>query len=98
MPLPLLLKYLHCSVSFFSLQTLTDALCKGLGGAGIKLKSKVLSLSYGAEGKSALEHWSVTYASNNNQNSQGLSFDAVIMTVSISFQLVTCVLVAYSRV
>lgn len=48
------------------------------------MKSKVLSLSYSHDGKSALENWSLS-SSNQDKQSQGLSFDAVIMTVGISF-------------
>lgn len=65
------------------LQTLTDILCKELGKDDIRLKSKVLSLSYSCDGKSAFENWSVSYASDHDKHSQGLSVDAVIITVSI---------------
>lgn len=66
------------------LQTLTDALCKALGKDELSLKSKVLSLTYSHDGKSTLQNWSL-YNSNQDKQSQGLSFDAVIMTVGISF-------------
>lgn len=65
------------------LQTLTDMLCKELGKDDVKLNSKVLSLSYSCDGKSALENWSVSYASDHDKHLQGLCVDAVIMTVSI---------------
>ncbi|KAK9225532.1 hypothetical protein WN943_010574 [Citrus x changshan-huyou] len=63
-------------------KTLTDALCKALGKDAVCLKSKVLSLSYSHDGKSALENWSLS-SSNQDKQSQGLSFDAVIMTASL---------------
>lgn len=63
------------------MQTLTDTLCKMIGKDELKLKSMVLSLSYGHD-ESALENWSVSYASNHEKHSCDLSFDAVIMTVS----------------
>ncbi|KAH9743598.1 protoporphyrinogen oxidase 2 [Citrus sinensis] len=63
-------------------KTLTDALCKALGKDEVCLKSKVLSLSYSHDGKSALENWSLS-SSNQDKQSQGLSFDAVIMTASL---------------
>ncbi|KAH9743605.1 protoporphyrinogen oxidase 2 [Citrus sinensis] len=56
-------------------KTLTDALCKALGKDEVCLKSKVLSLSYSHDGKSALENWSLS-SSNQDKQSQGLSFDA----------------------
>ena len=71
------------------LQTLTDMLCKELGKDDVKLNSKVLSLSYSCDGKSALENWSVSYASDQHKHLQGLSVDAVIMTVSIHIFLET---------
>lgn len=71
------------SFSFLGgMQTLTDALCKALGKDELCLKSKVLSLSYSHDGKSALENWSLS-SSNQDKQSQGLSFDAVIMTASL---------------
>ncbi|ESR60357.1 protoporphyrinogen oxidase 2 [Citrus sinensis] len=71
------------SFSFLGgMQTLTDALCKALGKDEVCLKSKVLSLSYSHDGKSALENWSLS-SSNQDKQSQGLSFDAVIMTASL---------------
>ncbi|GAY65555.1 hypothetical protein CUMW_242080 [Citrus unshiu] len=70
------------SFSFLGgMQTLTDALCKALGKDEVCLKSKVLSLSYSHDGKSALENWSLS-SSNQDKQSQGLSFDAVIMTIT----------------
>ncbi|XP_044504047.1 protoporphyrinogen oxidase, mitochondrial isoform X1 [Mangifera indica] len=65
------------------MQTLTDSLCKKLDEDELKLKSKVLSLSYGPEGISALENWSLCYSSNHAKHSQALSFDAVIMTAPV---------------
>ncbi|KAH9792063.1 protoporphyrinogen oxidase 2 [Citrus sinensis] len=61
-------------------KTLTDALCKAFGKDELSLKSKVLSLSYSHDGRSALENWSLC-SSNQEKQSLGLSFDAVIMTV-----------------
>ncbi|XP_065628517.1 protoporphyrinogen oxidase, mitochondrial isoform X2 [Quercus suber] len=66
------------------MQTLTDMLCKELGKDDVKLNSKVLSLSYSCDGKSALENWSVSYASDHDKHLQGLSVDAVIMTAPLS--------------
>ncbi|KAH9792065.1 protoporphyrinogen oxidase 2 [Citrus sinensis] len=69
------------SFSFLGgMQTLTDALCKAFGKDELSLKSKVLSLSYSHDGRSALENWSLC-SSNQEKQSLGLSFDAVIMTV-----------------
>ncbi|RVW80271.1 Protoporphyrinogen oxidase, mitochondrial [Vitis vinifera] len=65
------------------MQTLTDTLCKELGKDKLRLKSKVLSLSYSHGEKSALENWSVAYASNLGKQSKDLSFDAVIMTAPL---------------
>lgn len=62
------------------MQTLTDTLCKNLLKDEIKLNSKVLSLSYNQDGKRASDNWSLCCASNDEKHSQGLSFDAVIMT------------------
>ncbi|KAF3435205.1 hypothetical protein FNV43_RR22292 [Rhamnella rubrinervis] len=64
------------------MQTLTDTLCKELDVDKIKLNSKVLSLSYGL-GKSAIENWSVSFATNHDNRSQALSMDAVIMTAPL---------------
>ncbi|GAV64298.1 Amino_oxidase domain-containing protein [Cephalotus follicularis] len=74
----------HGSFSFYGgMQTLTDTFCKKLGKDELKLKSKVLSLSYSPEGKSVLENWSVSYASNHDKHSQVSSFDAIIMTAPV---------------
>lgn len=71
------------SFSFLSgLQTLTDTLSKALDNDELKLNSKVLSLSYGHHGQSYVENWSIFCAANNNNHSQDLPVDAVIMTVS----------------
>lgn len=71
------------SFSFLGgMQTLTDALCKAFGKDELSLKSKVLSLSYSHDGRSALENWSLC-SSNQEKQSQGLSFDAVIMTAPL---------------
>lgn len=64
------------------LQTLTDMLCKELGKDDLKLNSKVLSLSYSSDGKSALENWTVACGSASDKHSKALPVDAVIMTVS----------------
>lgn len=74
---------LSLSSGVYLVQTLTDTLCKELDVDQIKLNSKVLSLSYGPEGKSGMENWSVSLASKRKKDSQALSVDAVIMTVSI---------------
>ncbi|KAH9792054.1 protoporphyrinogen oxidase 2 [Citrus sinensis] len=63
-------------------KTLTDALCKAFGKDELSLKSKVLSLSYSHDGRSALENWSLC-SSNQEKQSLGLSFDAVIMTAPL---------------
>ncbi|XP_017975823.1 PREDICTED: protoporphyrinogen oxidase, chloroplastic/mitochondrial isoform X2 [Theobroma cacao] len=65
------------------MQTLTDMLCKDLSKDELKLKSKVLSLSYSHDGKSTLENWSLSYASDRDKRSQGSSFDAVVMTAPL---------------
>ncbi|XWS44034.1 hypothetical protein CRYUN_Cryun15aG0010400 [Craigia yunnanensis] len=77
-------KALRGSFSFQGgMQTLTDMLCKELPKDELKLKSKVLSLSYSHDGKSTLENWSLSYASDRDKRSQGSSFDAVIMTAPL---------------
>ncbi|KHG17367.1 Protoporphyrinogen oxidase, chloroplastic/mitochondrial [Gossypium arboreum] len=77
-------KALRCSFSFQGgMQTLADMLCKDLSKDELKLKSKVLSLSYSHEGKSTSENWSLSYASDRDKCSQGSSFDAVIMTAPV---------------
>ncbi|CAK7328278.1 unnamed protein product [Dovyalis caffra] len=63
--------------------TLTDTLCTKLGKDGLKLESKVLSLSYCHDGKSPLENWSVSYASKGGKHAQASSYDAVIMTIYV---------------
>ncbi|KAF8378120.1 hypothetical protein HHK36_029457 [Tetracentron sinense] len=65
------------------MQTLTDMLCKELGKDDLKLKSKVLSLSYSPDGNFPLENWSVSYAARHNEPSQDQSFDAIIMTAPL---------------
>ncbi|KAK8302521.1 hypothetical protein V6Z11_D04G091600 [Gossypium hirsutum] len=77
-------KALRGSFSFKGgMQTLADMLCKDLSKDELKLKSKVLSLSYSHEGKSTSENWSLSYASDRDKRSQGSSFDAVIMTAPV---------------
>ncbi|KAG8501304.1 hypothetical protein CXB51_003426 [Gossypium anomalum] len=77
-------KALRGSFSFRGgMQTLADMLCKDLSKDELKLKSKVLSLSYSHEGKSTSENWSLSYASDRDKRSQGSSFDAVIMTAPV---------------
>ncbi|KAJ7013862.1 protoporphyrinogen oxidase [Populus alba x Populus x berolinensis] len=74
----------HGSFSFLGgMQTLTDTLCTELGKDGVKLESKVLSLSYGYDGKSTFENWSVSYASKGGKRAQASSYDAVIMTAPL---------------
>ncbi|XP_022774276.1 protoporphyrinogen oxidase, chloroplastic/mitochondrial isoform X2 [Durio zibethinus] len=65
------------------MQTLTDMLCKDLSKDELKLKSKILSLSYSHGEKSTLENWSLSHASDRDKRSQGSSFDAVIMTAPL---------------
>ena len=65
------------------MQTLTDMLCKELGKDELKLNSEILSLSYADDGKSGIGNWSLFSSSNPGKHSQGLSVDAIIMTVSI---------------
>ncbi|KAH7510550.1 hypothetical protein FEM48_ZijujUnG0115400 [Ziziphus jujuba var. spinosa] len=65
------------------MQTLADTLSKEIGVDEIKLNSKVLSLSYCPDGKSARENWSVSFAAKHVNHSQALSVDAVIVTVSM---------------
>ncbi|KAK8574394.1 hypothetical protein V6N12_062088 [Hibiscus sabdariffa] len=77
-------KALRGSFSFQGgMQTLADMLSKNLSKDEIKLKSKVLSLSYHHDGKSTLDNWSLSYASDRDKRSQGSSFDAVIMTAPL---------------
>lgn len=68
----------------FPTQTLVDKLCSQLDDESLKLRSKVLSLSYYND---EISHkWSISYSSHlDNQKQQFLdqSFDAVIMTVKI---------------
>lgn len=66
------------------MQTLTDTLSKELDVDEMKLNSKVLSLSYCPDGKSAMENWSVSFAAKHDKSSQALSVDAVIVTVSMT--------------
>ncbi|XP_048317813.2 protoporphyrinogen oxidase, mitochondrial isoform X3 [Ziziphus jujuba] len=65
------------------MQTLTDTLSKEIGVDEIKLNSKVLSLSYCPDGKSARENWSVSFAAKHDNRSQALSVDAVIVTAPL---------------
>ncbi|GMI86869.1 MATERNAL EFFECT EMBRYO ARREST 61 [Hibiscus trionum] len=77
-------KALRGSFSFQGgMQTLADMLSKNLSKDELKLKSKVLSLSYHHDGKSTLDNWSLSYASDRDKRSQGSSFDAVIMTAPL---------------
>ncbi|XVF13939.1 hypothetical protein REPUB_Repub09cG0013100 [Reevesia pubescens] len=77
-------KALRGSFSFQGgMQTFTDMLCKDLSKDELKLKSKVLSLSYSHDGKSTLENWSLSYSSDRDKRAQGSSFDAVIMTAPL---------------
>lgn len=74
----------HGSFSFLGgMQTLTDTLCTELGKDGVKLESKVLSLSYSYDGKTNFENWSVSYASKGGKHAQASSYDAVIMTAPL---------------
>ncbi|TQD73770.1 hypothetical protein C1H46_040707 [Malus baccata] len=71
--------------NFLSAQskTLTDTLCNQLGKDELKLNSKVLSLSYSHDGKSAFENWSVSSATKDDKHSQSLSVDGVVMTAPL---------------
>ncbi|KAG5254428.1 protoporphyrinogen oxidase [Salix suchowensis] len=72
------------SFSFLGgMQTLTDTLCAELGKDGVKLDSKVLSLSYCYDGKSTFENWLISYASKGGKHAQASSYDAVIMTAPL---------------
>ncbi|KAM7266304.1 hypothetical protein ACFE04_004201 [Oxalis oulophora] len=73
------------SFSFLGgMQTLTDMLCKELDKDELNLNSRVLSLSYSQDGKSALHNnWSISHA-DLGKNSQCSFFDAVIMTAPLS--------------
>ncbi|GAY65556.1 hypothetical protein CUMW_242070 [Citrus unshiu] len=55
--------------------------CRQRGSFSFLGGMQVLSLSYSHDGKSALENWSLS-SSNQDKQSQGLSFDAVIMTIT----------------
>ncbi|KAI3885310.1 hypothetical protein MKW98_002702 [Papaver atlanticum] len=63
------------------MQRLTDMLSKDLGD-DLKLKSKVLSLSYNGDDISPSNNWSLSYATDQKtgEPSAHQSFDAVIMT------------------
>ncbi|KAJ4961711.1 hypothetical protein NE237_021621 [Protea cynaroides] len=65
------------------MQTLTDTLCNVLGEDNMKLKSKVLSLSYNHDVNSAPNNWSISYATEHSQTSRPQSFDAVIVTAPL---------------
>ncbi|OAY29614.1 protoporphyrinogen oxidase 2 [Manihot esculenta] len=72
------------SFSFLGgMQTLTDLLSKELEKDELRLESKVLSLSYNHDSKSALENWSVSYASKGAKRLQDSSYDAVIATAPL---------------
>ncbi|XP_042494987.1 protoporphyrinogen oxidase, mitochondrial [Macadamia integrifolia] len=64
--------------------TLTDTLCNVLGEDNMKLKSKVLSLSYNHDVNSASNNWSISYATKHSRTSQHQSFDAIIVTAPLS--------------
>eukprot|EP00257_Ricinus_communis_P027252 XP_025014666.1 protoporphyrinogen oxidase 2, chloroplastic/mitochondrial isoform X3 [Ricinus communis] len=71
------------SFSFFGgMQTLTDTLCKALAKDELRLESKVFSLSYNPDSKSAVENWSLSYAFKGAKHLQNSSYDAIVMTVS----------------
>ncbi|XP_010250782.1 PREDICTED: protoporphyrinogen oxidase, mitochondrial isoform X2 [Nelumbo nucifera] len=63
------------------MQRLTDTLCEELGKDNLKLKSKVLSLSYSHDENS--DNWSVSFAAKHDDPSQKQYFDAVIMTAPL---------------
>ncbi|OVA15410.1 Amine oxidase [Macleaya cordata] len=64
------------------MQRLADMLSNDLGD-NLKLKSKVLSLSYNHDENSPSDNWSVSYATNHKEPSPDQSFDAVIMTAPL---------------
>ncbi|XP_068646223.1 protoporphyrinogen oxidase, mitochondrial isoform X2 [Aristolochia californica] len=68
------------------MQALTNRLCEALGPDNLNLMSKVLSLSYGHEGNSLSDNWSISYAAkhaNNKETFWSQSFDAVIVTAPL---------------
>ncbi|OAY70225.1 Protoporphyrinogen oxidase, mitochondrial [Ananas comosus] len=77
----------RASFSFHGgMQTLTDTLCKEIGGDSLKLSSKVLSLSckYGESCPSS--SWAISLGAKdaNSKDLASQSFDAVIMTAPLS--------------
>ncbi|XP_077227144.1 flavin containing amine oxidoreductase family isoform X2 [Tasmannia lanceolata] len=67
------------------MQTLIDILCKELGNDNLKLKSKVLSLSYNHDGN-LLNNWSISFTTSHPKRkdlSLDQYFDAVIMTAPL---------------
>ncbi|CAA7404635.1 unnamed protein product [Spirodela intermedia] len=77
----------HGSFSFHGgMQTLIDVLCTELGSENLKFNSKVLSLACSHDGNPSLDTWSISIASNNDNQKDALtynSFDAVIMTAPL---------------
>ncbi|XP_002509548.2 protoporphyrinogen oxidase 2, chloroplastic/mitochondrial isoform X2 [Ricinus communis] len=72
------------SFSFFGgMQTLTDTLCKALAKDELRLESKVFSLSYNPDSKSAVENWSLSYAFKGAKHLQNSSYDAIVMTAPL---------------
>ncbi|XP_039159704.1 protoporphyrinogen oxidase, mitochondrial isoform X2 [Eucalyptus grandis] len=65
------------------MQTLANMLCQKLSQDDLKLKSKVLSLSYSHDGVPAAGDWSVSYSSDHTKHLQDSTFDAVIMTAPL---------------
>ncbi|CAM8942069.1 unnamed protein product [Rhodiola kirilowii] len=63
------------------MQRLTDRICQEFSRDELKLQSKVFSLDYDHDDKSAMEKWSLTYSAYDQQPEPAL-FDAVIMTGS----------------
>ncbi|CAM8945426.1 unnamed protein product [Rhodiola kirilowii] len=64
------------------MQRLTDRICQEFSRDELKLQSKVLSLAYDHDDKSAMEKWSLTYSVYDQQPEPAL-FDAVIMTAPL---------------
>ncbi|KAF6166878.1 hypothetical protein GIB67_020312 [Kingdonia uniflora] len=77
------IKHRRGSFSFQGgMQTFTDSLFQEIGD-NLKLKAKVLSLSYNHNGISLSDNWSVSYATDHKEASPDKSFDAVIMTAPL---------------
>nr|CAD1837109.1 unnamed protein product [Ananas comosus var. bracteatus] len=74
------------NVLHFHFMTLTDTLCKEIGGDNLKLSSKVLSLSCKYDESSPSSSWAISLGAKdaNSKDLASQSFDAVIMTAPLS--------------